>query len=291
MVGVLGCLLSVVSVVAVWARGQVLDTDRYVATVAPLASDPVVQDAVAARVTAVIDQHVDAFARSGLPKGTHGLPVAAVAHQVVQQETLAYVRSPAFRTLWVTVNTVGHRQLVHVLTGRGSEPVSVESGQLVLDLGPVVAAVRDRLAGAGQRWVRVLPTITLVVDLGNAGRLQKARTAVRWLDALAFWLPFVTVALLAAAVVLARRRRGAMLWACGGVLVAMVALLLAVRLGSSVVPHHVPRADVSRAVVRAMYRALTRTLRRDAVGVAIVAAAAGAIVLVVGRRARPSSAR
>jgi len=40
---VLGCVLAPLSVVAVWTRNQVTNTDRYVATVAPLASDPVIK--------------------------------------------------------------------------------------------------------------------------------------------------------------------------------------------------------------------------------------------------------
>lgn len=44
-------LLSVLAVVAVWANSIVRDTDRYVATVGPLASDPDVQQAVTNRVT------------------------------------------------------------------------------------------------------------------------------------------------------------------------------------------------------------------------------------------------
>jgi hypothetical protein len=37
---VVACVLAPLGVVAVWARNQVTNTDRYVATVAPPASDP-----------------------------------------------------------------------------------------------------------------------------------------------------------------------------------------------------------------------------------------------------------
>ena len=40
-----GCALAPLSVVSVWARSEVTDTDRYVDTVAPLAKDPAVQAA------------------------------------------------------------------------------------------------------------------------------------------------------------------------------------------------------------------------------------------------------
>ncbi len=74
---VIGCILAPISVVAVWTKNLVTDTDRYVATVAPLASDPAIQSAIADRITAEIFTHldvagitnqaVDALAERGLP--------------------------------------------------------------------------------------------------------------------------------------------------------------------------------------------------------------------------------
>src|ERR671919_870643 len=51
VLAVLASLLALVAIVARYARSEVLDTDRYVATVGPLASDPAVQEVVAARVS------------------------------------------------------------------------------------------------------------------------------------------------------------------------------------------------------------------------------------------------
>src|SRR3954453_9665587 len=73
----LSCLLAPLSVAAVWASRQVSDTDRYVATVAPLADDPAVQRAVADAVAteifkdidldAVTQQAIDALSQRGVP--------------------------------------------------------------------------------------------------------------------------------------------------------------------------------------------------------------------------------
>src|SRR5215218_11303774 len=52
-------LLAPLSVLATWASGQIQDTDRYLATVAPLAADPDVQEAVAARMEQVIFSYLD----------------------------------------------------------------------------------------------------------------------------------------------------------------------------------------------------------------------------------------
>ena len=85
---VIGCILAPLSVVAVWAKNQVTDTDRYVTTVAPLARDPAIQAAVTDKITAEIfarldvkaitNQAVDALANRGLPplvaNQLHALP-------------------------------------------------------------------------------------------------------------------------------------------------------------------------------------------------------------------------
>ncbi len=52
-------LLAPLSVLATWASGQIEDTDRYVATVGPLANDPDVQKAIAARAEQVIFSYLD----------------------------------------------------------------------------------------------------------------------------------------------------------------------------------------------------------------------------------------
>ncbi len=49
MLIVLASLLAIVSVLVVFVRNEVLDTNTYVATVGPLASDPAIQSAVANR--------------------------------------------------------------------------------------------------------------------------------------------------------------------------------------------------------------------------------------------------
>jgi transposase InsO family protein len=56
---VVACVLAPLSVVAVWTRNQVTNTDRYVATVSPLASDPAIQNAIADQITAQVFTYID----------------------------------------------------------------------------------------------------------------------------------------------------------------------------------------------------------------------------------------
>src|SRR5687768_17423270 len=67
---VLGCGLAAASLVALWTRATVLDTERYVSTMAPIAESRAVQDTVAeklgTRITGAID--FEALAREALPE-------------------------------------------------------------------------------------------------------------------------------------------------------------------------------------------------------------------------------
>ncbi|MGY3678427.1 hypothetical protein [Streptomyces sp. TE33382] len=55
----LGCLLVPVSLLTVWVHDIVLDSDRYVSTVAPLATDPAIEEAAVRRITEAADVRVD----------------------------------------------------------------------------------------------------------------------------------------------------------------------------------------------------------------------------------------
>ena len=51
---VIGCVLAPLSVLSVWMKTTLLNTDNYVATVAPLAENSDVQNAIADRVTSTL---------------------------------------------------------------------------------------------------------------------------------------------------------------------------------------------------------------------------------------------
>ena len=56
---VLVCLLVPISVVGVWVRNTILHTDQFVDTLAPLADDPAVEEAIANRVTNTLIEATD----------------------------------------------------------------------------------------------------------------------------------------------------------------------------------------------------------------------------------------
>src|SRR3954451_717946 len=110
-------LLAPLAVVATWVHDEISDTDRYVQTVTPLASDPAVQNAVTTRVTdeiftridvkAVTQQAVDALSARGLsPRAATALsalstPLVNAIHDFVENAVARLVRSQQFQEAWV----------------------------------------------------------------------------------------------------------------------------------------------------------------------------------------------
>ena len=66
---VFGCGLAGASVIAIWTRVTVLNTEQYVKTMGPIAESPAVQQAVSDKLYAAITSQVDfdALARQVLP--------------------------------------------------------------------------------------------------------------------------------------------------------------------------------------------------------------------------------
>jgi hypothetical protein len=141
---VLAVIVFTVSVPAVWSARTVLNTDRYVATVGPLADDPAVQQAIATRLTdevfaALNVQEVisDTLAAIGERATLLAGPLTNALHGFVQEQVLKVVQSDAFETFWVDANRFVHTQVLAVLRGE-SETVSLAEGKVLLNLVPLV---------------------------------------------------------------------------------------------------------------------------------------------------------
>lgn len=286
----IGCLLAILSVVAVWSRNQLLDTDRYLDSVAPLANNAVIQDEVASKVSTAINNQLNSAADSRqLPVQLEILTqrLGGRVNTVVERQILAFVRSDAFADIWLEINRIGHEDLVSLLTDEGSSTVEVDNGRLVLNLSSVVQGARDRLAKAGLTVVTSLPPISLVIDIADAKDIEQARTAVTWLNRLAIVLPIVSLALLAASVVVrgsVRRRlvRPALMLAA-----SMVVLWLLIRWGASLAADQVPTNIASNEAVHVYYTQLTSLLRHSTVVIGLIAlaiAAAAAAWDAIGNR-------
>ncbi|MFE7275156.1 hypothetical protein [Streptomyces sp. NPDC057623] len=291
----LAALLSLLSVVAVWANSIVQDTDRYVATVGPLASNPDVQEAVTNRVTsavlervdvdALVQQLTDAASAQGVPPRAADLlknldgPIESGLNQLVANTVHRVVTSSAFQTVWVDANRRAHAALDEALTGEGEGAVKLKDNQVVIDIGPIVARVKDRLVDAGLTPAAKIPEVHTNFVVFASEDIGEIKTYMRVLELLGGWLPVIALLVAAAGVYVAFNRRHALIGAALAVFVAMLVLGIALTVARDVYLDRLP-PGTSQAAAGAVYDALVRFLRAGVRALAAVAlfTAAGAFL-------------
>ncbi|MER5733879.1 hypothetical protein ABT084_37055 [Streptomyces sp. NPDC002138] len=271
------CILVPVSLLTVWVHDIVLDTGRYVSTVSPLASDPAIEAAAVHRITEAADVRVDGaqvtadlakwLEGQGLPPrvGTAvkalGPQLDSAADAAVSKVATRFVESDRFETVWTTANRAAHSAVVHALTGEGRGAVGVEGGTVTLDVGAAVENVKQDLVKAGLSPAEKIPEVNKQMVLFQSDELGKIRGAVHLLDVVGNWLPVLTVVLGAIGVLLARRRRRALVT----VTLGAAAACLVFALGLAVVRHyyldHLPAQVQSPAAAAAVFDTLVRFLR------------------------------
>ncbi|GHD86402.1 hypothetical protein [Streptomyces naganishii] len=282
----LAAALSLLSVVAVWANSIVQDTDRYVATVGPLASDPDVQKAVTNRVTdavlaqidvnALVKQLRDAASQKGVPPraaqllGNLSGPIENGLKQLVGNVVERAVSSSAFQTVWVNANRRTHTAMVKALTGQADSTVKLVNNQVVIDLGPIVADVKTRLVDAGFAPAARIPAVHTQFVVFASKDIGKVKTLVRVLQILGGWLPLIALLVAAAGVYVAFNRRHALIGVALAVFVAMLILGIGLTVARDVYLNHLP-PSASQAAAGSVYDALVRFLRAGIRALAAVA--------------------
>ncbi|MDP9883899.1 hypothetical protein J2W21_001393 [Sinomonas atrocyanea] len=134
--------LSFAAVPALYLRNDVLDTDRYTAIVAPLATDPAVQaeisDKVTAQITGAID--IEGITRDAMAELGNAAPRAAAAiagfapaiaeqtRTLIHATVSNFVASPQFEDLWIQANRVAHEGIVNLARGDTGGAVSIDEG-------------------------------------------------------------------------------------------------------------------------------------------------------------------
>ncbi|BAJ29333.1 MULTISPECIES: hypothetical protein [Kitasatospora] len=285
---VLASVLTPLGVVAAWSKSQVTDTDRFVATMAPLASDPSVQNAVTNRVTGAvmeqlpISQLLNDIAPADRPLldaalGKVGPALTSGLTGFVHDQVLRFVQSDAFAAVWTGVLRNAHAAFDKVLTGQGGGAVRVEGDTVSLDLGPVVAAVKERLVANGLGIASKIPEVHTDYTLVQSDSVRKAQTGLRLLDLAGFWVPVLALLCAVGGVALAVRRRRATVGAALGMAAGAGVLGIGLTVFRAVYLDKLP-AEVDQAAAMAVYDTLVRYLRAAirmllALGVVIALAA------------------
>lgn len=271
----LGFVLTPVAVLVTYAKTQILDTDRYVATVKPLASNPAVQNYIADTITTNLLAQVDvkAYVADALPPRADALagPLTSAVRGFVHEATLRVVQSSAFERLWVGANRAAHAQIVKVLTGEGGVVTVARDGAVKVDLKGVAGNVKEQLDSAGLTVVDKVPLdkVSGSITIFQSKDLYTARQGGKALNTLGFALPFIAIGCFGGAVLLSVRKRRAFIKAAFVFAASAVVLSLLVN-GVRQAYLDALSKSVPRGAAAAAYDTMLRSLHTSARNILLV---------------------
>jgi hypothetical protein len=306
---VLAALTTTFAVTGAWVRRTTIDTNHWVDTVGPLASDPKVQAALAQWSTDQLSQLIDVqgYVADALPRRGQILagPIASAVNGFIETEATKFFASDAFAKLWVAANREVHARVVKVLKG-DSQVVTTQSGKVVIDFMPLllrilqnvdqrangllsshVPAISQDLTGDEIRTKlsdalkRPIPNDFGTIAVFDDSQLSAIQQAVQWFQAGVYAFIVLALLFIGAAIWVAPDRRRIAIWLGLGTAVALVTFRTIARaaikeiVGGITIPRNRDVAVDVLHKVFSSYRTLTLALMFLGLVVALTAFLAG----------------
>jgi hypothetical protein len=239
----LAVITTPTAIVANWATMQTTDTQLFVKTLGPLASNPTVQAAIVDEVTTQINDvvnvnHVtssiiDGFGSAlGLPSdvkkalGFVSEPIASGVKGLIEQVVTDFVKSPAFADAWTRVLTVTQKQAVALLSGDPNSMFKITSdGTLTMPLKPIIVEIKKSLVDQGVQIASIIPEVDKDITIGQVPELAMARVIYQIGTGIGMWLPWITFLAFVIGIAVANRRPRALV-GTGFALIAVTGVML-----------------------------------------------------------------
>lgn len=270
---VLASLLIPVSVISVWAIRTVTNTDQYVATLAPLARNPVIVDHLAAKATdelfsthIVQDKVTAALPAKAKPIVT---PIVSEVHSYVYGLALKVFESPKFGQLWDSLNRHTHDAVIDVLSGK-STPITKKlekAGGIVVNVTPALNNLIDQANAKGVTLFNPLKPIltkgdSLGVTVVSKAQVSKFTGLFNAIVTLKWAIPVIALVLGILGIIVAVEHRKTLLRMAIGVALVTLLLLAGLSLGRITFINQAGHS-FNRQVAGAVWDTLLRLLQRD----------------------------
>ncbi len=271
---VLASLLIPISVISAWAIRTVTNTDQYVATMAPLARNPVIIDHLARKATNELFQSssVKDAVTSALPARAKPIvqPILTEVEGYVYGLAVKVLESEQFGQLWDTLNRHTHDTVVDVLTGKQTSLTSnlSKGGQVVVNVTPILNNIIDQ---ANQRGITLFNPIKPILTQGNhlgvtvvsKSQVSKFSALFNTLVTLGWAVPVTALVLGILGIVIAVDRRRALLRMSVGVGLFTLVLLGGLSYGRTTFLNEAANQHFDRNVGAAVWDTLLRFLKAD----------------------------
>lgn len=296
----LAVLLAPLAVLGSWVRVELVDTERFVATLAPLATDPAVQGFLSDEVMSAVDAQVDfdgivdavatGLSSLGLPQEANAaltlltVPAAQGMRSVVATAIDDTVASDAFAGTWQLALTQTHRATVALMQGNthGLLTLDRDTGTLALEAGVIVDEVKAQLEARGMDFASMIPSTHASIPLTTSDALVGAQLGYTSAVAVGAWLPWVALGLLVGGVALARRRTRALARTSIGLVAAFLLLAGALSFGAAYFEATVSPGIMPLSTASALSTQLSASLRATLAALAFSAALIAVTALLLG---------
>jgi hypothetical protein len=306
---VVASILVPVSIVAAWARVELVDETRFVETFAPLADDPHVQAMVIDQTTTAIQESLDLDSLAndqfdGLqqldlpPRALAAIdllraPAVQGLTNLVDATVTRLVESDAFADVWETALRASHRALQAAAAGQtaGGAVVIGDDGTLGIELGPIVEEVKQRLVDRGIAFAASIPPVQRTIVVAQSDALALVGGVYNLAVAAGWWTPVVTLVLFVLGILIARHRSTAFLGAGIGLALGGGVLAAALGIGGSVLSLSAPSLGVPSGALNAVYAQVTDAMQHTAVIAMLVGVVIAVIAWFLGRSRGARAAR
>ncbi|MGH2965582.1 MAG: SHOCT domain-containing protein [Solirubrobacterales bacterium] len=228
---VLATVLAFVSVFAIWAKRQLLETDTWTHTSSRLLENEDIRNAVSDFLVTQLYANVDVQGELSkrMPADLKPLsgPASAGLRELALNLSQRALAQPRVQGLWEEANRTAHEEFLAVVDNK-NEAVSTTGGNVVLDLGTILTKLANQV-GVGGNIASKVPPDAAQITIMRSDQLEEVQTGVRLLRTLAWLLTAIAIALYALAIYLARDRRRQILRSVGIAFLAVGVLVLFVR--------------------------------------------------------------
>jgi hypothetical protein len=284
---VVATLVGFVSVFAVWAKRQLLETSTYTETSTKLLEDEDIRTAVAGFLVDELYANVDVQGELAkrLPPQVKPLagPAAGGLRQLANRAALIALERPRVQQAWANANENAHAALLTLIEGGGAV-VSTQGGDVTLDLEALVARIG---AQAGIDVAGKLPPDAGQLEIVSSDQITFVQDLVNLLRKLALILPLAALALYALAIYLAKGRRRETLRTVGFCFIGIGIAVVAAR---SIAGNYVVGALTTTAAVEPAANSAWDILTSLLEGIGVAMIGYGVVIVLGAWLAGPGSA-
>ncbi len=253
---VLATIIGIVSVFALWAKRQLLETETWSTTSEELIQDADIQDALNTFIVAAIFDNADVEAELAdrLPPQLAPLagPISGAVRGAADDVVARALEEPKVQQLFVDASAAAQSRLIALIDDEG-EFVATTGGVVTLDLTSVLESVTAEL-GLGAKLVAKLPPEASAIEVMKSDELSAVQTGLDFLKKVGYVLTALVLLLYAAAIALAGDRRRQTLRAVGFSFIFVgVVVLFARGAAGNLVVGSLSEAASSDAAVSSVY--------------------------------------